>query len=156
MKLYCMRHGHAEQFPNLHGERPLSQKGVEEINRVAMYLRRCGVYVMRIKHSGKLRAHQSATILANTISDNNQNLEECHLLRENNSITLLKNLIQEWHDDTILVGHMPFISQLVSMLVLGDDSRYIVYFPPGGIVCLEQFENRWILNWVLRPELTLD
>ena len=156
MKLYCMRHGHAEQFPNPQGERPLSLKGVEETKKIATYLQRCDICVMHIKHSGKLRAHQSAIILASAVSSDNQSLEECRLLRENDSIILLKDLIQEWRDDTMLVGHMPIISQLVSTLVLGDNSHCIVCFPPGTIVCLEQFENRWILNWILRPDLVLN
>ena len=156
MKLYCMRHGHTEQFSNPQGERPLSLKGIEETNKMAVYLQRRGVYVLHIKHSGKLRAYQSAAILAGAVSNDDRVLEECQLLRENHSITLLKDLIQEWHDDTILVGHMPFISQLVSVLVLGDDSHHIVCFPPGTIVCLERFENRWILNWILRPDLVVD
>ncbi|WP_267256164.1 phosphohistidine phosphatase SixA [Coxiella endosymbiont of Ornithodoros maritimus] len=154
MKLYCVRHGHAEQFTNQR-ERPLSAEGIEEINKEAAYLKRRGVYVVHIKHSKKLRARQSAGILASAVADEHA-LEECPLLGEDHLIAPLIDLIQEWHDDTMLVGHMPFMSRLVSALVLGDDSHDMVRFPPGTIVCLEQFENRWILNWVLRPDLVPD
>ncbi|QTS83742.1 phosphohistidine phosphatase SixA [Coxiella endosymbiont of Amblyomma nuttalli] len=152
MKLYCVRHGHAEQLPNKSGERPLTQKGIEEINRIATYLAYRDVHAIHVMHSGKLRAQQSAVILAEAVAKN-QLIEVCELLGSDHQIALLIDRVQEWHDDTLLVGHMPCMSQLVNTLILGDDYPDILRFTPATVVCLEQFENRWILNWVLRPDL---
>lgn len=153
MKLFCVRHGHAEQLPDKRGDRPLTQEGVDEVSKVAAYLKHRGVHAVHVKHSGKLRAQQSAAILASAIA-NDQSVEVCQLLGSDHPTAPLIDRIQEWHDDTMLVGHMPFMSQLVSALVLGDDNYHIMRFPPGAVVCLERFENhRWILNWVLRPDL---
>ena len=158
MKLYCVRHGRAEQLPDHTGERPLTQEGINDVSKVAAYLKHQAVWVrvVRLMHSGKLRAQQSADILAAAVAEG-QTIEVCALLGSDHSIIPLVNLIQEWHDDTMLVGHMPFMSQLVSTLILGEDSYDILRFPPGTVVCLERIEHhRWILNWVVCPDLVPD
>lgn len=156
MKLYCVRHGRAAQLPDHTGERPLTQEGINDVSKVAAYLkhRAAWVHVVRLMHSGKLRAQQSAEILAAAVADGQTIIEVCALLGSNHSTIPLINLIQEWHDDTILVGHMPFMSQLVSTLILGKDSYDILRFPPSTVVCLERIEHRrWMLNWVVCPDL---
>lgn len=158
MKLYCVRHGRAEQLPDHTGERPLTQEGINDVSKVAAYLKHQAVWrhVVRLMHSGKLRAQQSAEILAAAVAED-QAIEVCALLGSDHSTVPLINLIQEWHDDTMLVGHMPFMSQLVSALILREDSYDILRFPPGTVVCLERIEHyRWILNWVVCPDLVPD
>ncbi|WP_100623384.1 phosphohistidine phosphatase SixA [Candidatus Coxiella mudrowiae] len=156
MKLFCVRHGHAEQLLNAAGKRPLTQEGTDEVSKVAAYLKHRGVHVVHLMHSGKLRAQQSAEIMAAAVAEG-QAIEVCPLLGSDHPTVPLIHLIQEWHDDTMLVGHMPFISQLVSALILGKDSYNILRFPPGTVVCLERIENHhWILNWVVRPDLVPD
>ena len=156
MKLFCVRHGHAAQMPDYTGERPLTQEGINEVSKIAAYLKRQGIHVVHLMHSGKLRARQSAEILA-MFEEEGQDLEVCALLGSDYPTAPLIDLIQEWHDDTMLVGHMPFMSQLVSALILGKDSYDILQFSPGTVVCLDRIENhRWILNWVVRPDTLLD
>ena len=155
MKLYCARHGHAEQSPDQYGERPLSLEGIKEISKVAAYLKHQLINITHVKYSGKLRTQQSAVILADAVA-NEQALEASELLGIDYPTIPLIESIQQWHDDTMLVGHMPFMSQLVSALILGNDSYDIVRFYPGTIVCLEQLEGRWILNWMLHPSLVPD
>jgi phosphohistidine phosphatase len=53
----------------------------------------------------------------------------------------------------MLVGHLPHLSRLASALLLGDPGREIVRFRMGAIVCLVRAEGRWLLQWVLTPEL---
>ena len=63
MYLYLARHGEArrkEQDP----ERPLTEAGSETARRVAALLRASGLSVGGIHHSTKLRARQTAEILA--------------------------------------------------------------------------------------------
>lgn len=156
MKLFCVRHGHAEPEPTLNGARPLNKQGKQEVTKVAEYLARRGVHVSHVMHSGKLRAEQTATILADKMLTTGQAIEVTDLLEPGRAVTPLVEMLQNWHDDTMLVGHMPFMSQLVSALILNDDGYNIIRFPPATIVCLEQYEHRWILNWVLRPDLVSD
>jgi phosphohistidine phosphatase len=63
MRLYLVQHGEAkreEEDPS----RPLTENGRIEVERVAEFLARAGVKVDRILHSGRLRAAQTAEILA--------------------------------------------------------------------------------------------
>lgn len=153
MKLYCARHGHAESTPNDQGERPLTAEGVEEVAKVASYLEYRGVHVSHVMHSGKLRAQQTAEIFGNAVAKGHAP-EVFDLLESDRSVDPLVNKVQGWSDDTLLVGHMPFMPQLVSKLILDDSGYEILRFPPATIVCLERYEHyRWILNWVLQPEL---
>ena len=153
MKLYCSRHGHAENQPNTEGEHPLTALGREEVGKVAQYLGHRGVHVAHVMHSNKLRSKQTAEIFAKTLT-HGPVTESCRFLNPEHPVEPLIELIQSWHDDTFLVGHMPFISQLVSTLVVGNEHHEIVAFPPGTVVCLDrQDQHRWVLSWVLRPDL---
>jgi phosphohistidine phosphatase len=155
MKLYCVRHGHAEQSPDKQGEYPLTAQGQAEVSKVAAYLGQRGAHVVHVLHSGKLRAQQTAKLFADAMGNGKTAL--CPYLNMENALDPLLALIHEWHDDTLLVGHMPFMSQLVSALLLQNESHDIVRFPPGTVVCLDRFEHqRWILDWVLRPDLVRD
>lgn len=156
MKLYCVRHGHAEKVATRDGERPLTEQGREEVSKVANYLAYRKVHVSHIMYSSKLRAKETADILSNVIAMGSVT-EQYDLLECDRSVTPLVEMIQSWDDDTMLVGHMPFMPKLISALILGNDSYNILCFPPGTVVCLERYENhRWILSWVLQPDLVPD
>jgi hypothetical protein len=59
----------------------------------------------------------------------------------------------------MLVGHLPFLSRLVSLLLVGDPDRPLVQFPMGGIVCLAREAPVsggtpvWNLVWALTPAM---
>ncbi len=59
-------------------------------------------------------------------------------------------------DREMLVGHLPHLSRLASLLLVGDPAREIVAFRMGAIVCLSREEGQWRLRWILVPELALD
>lgn len=157
MKLYCVRHGEAEKLPNAEGEYPLTPFGEEAVSKVATYLAHRGVHVVHVMHSGKLRAKQTADIFVKALSGGHAHATLCPSLHPESTVIDLVEDIRTWHDDTLLVGHMPFMSQLVSALLLADEGSDLVRFPPGTVVCLDRFEHqRWILDWVLRPDLVPD
>jgi len=152
MKLYCVRHGEAASA-ECDAERPLTEQGVNDVTRVAAYLARCDVNVAHVMHSTKLRAKQTASILSEALMPSQ--LTECEsILDEQNAIEPMVEMIKTWTDDTMLVGHLPFMPRLVSALVIGDAKNYpIVNYPPGTVVCLDLYDqNRWIINWILGPQ----
>ena len=63
MRLYLVQHGDAlpEQVDP---ERPLSAKGRRDVEAVARLLASTGTRAVRVAHSGKLRAQQTAEVLA--------------------------------------------------------------------------------------------
>ncbi len=154
MKLYCMRHGEAEPIPSGQKGRALTEKGVKEIEQMANYLSEQGVVIHHIMHSSKRRAQETAQILANTLQI--QAVTECKsLLSPEADVDLLLEMIKTWHEDTLLVGHLPFLPKLVSALVVEEPTLFpIVNYPPGGIVCLEYYDaGRFVINFVLRPDM---
>ncbi len=153
MKIYIMRHGHAEQHPNADGRRSLTPHGKQALVKFGQFLKTEGVLVSHILHSEKLRAQQTAEIIAAAMAPQ-MKLEVCKRLNPECDIEPLVAEIEQWSDDTLLVGHMPFVSQLVSELVLAEQTMDLVRFTPGTLICLERYDHdNWLINWSLRPEL---
>lgn len=152
MKLYLTQHGEAhskEQDPN----RPLNQKGVTDIEHVAKFLKRADIQVNRIIHSGKLRARQTAGYFAEQIAVDIE-LETRNTINPKDSPESLARQCNSWEEDTLIVGHLPFLSRLVSYLIAGDEELSMVSFQPGSVICLERSEDeKWVINWMIRPGL---
>lgn len=151
MKLYCVRHGEA-MSAEVDPERGLTDQGKDEVAAVAQQLLSHEIHVSHIMHSPKLRAVQTAEIFAAYLEVDQ--VSECvSLLDEDADVQTLVEMIQSWESGTMLVGHLPFMSKLVSALVVKDENNFpIVNFPPAALVCLEFYDHqRWIINWLLRP-----
>src|SRR5437899_75323 len=67
MECYLVQHGEAKPEQE-DPARPLTDRGRREVERVARAARRSGVGVAEILHSGKLRAQQTAELLAAALS----------------------------------------------------------------------------------------
>ena len=153
MKLYCVRHGEAET-PDVNPERPLTEKGQIDVETVARFMGESGLHIDQMFYSPKKRATQTAMIFAKYLQADQ--VTECEpLLDEQNDVEPLMDIIPMWSQDTMLVGHLPFMYKLISALVLGKPEYYpIVNYPPGTIVCLDRYNNeRWIICWLLSPEM---
>ena len=152
MKIYLVQHGEAVT-KEVDPERPLSEQGIADVRRVARTLKQAGVEVERVIHSGKLRAHQTAEILAAEIAPILQ-LETSDQINPNDNPAAFDFQTANGSVDTMVVGHLPFMAKLVSQLVIGDDNRGLAAYQPGSVVCLESIEkDGWQINWMLRPEL---
>ena len=53
----------------------------------------------------------------------------------------------------MLTGHLPHLSRLVSLLLTGNPEIEVVRFRNAGIVCLTQEEGKWVVDWVMQPDL---
>ena len=54
----------------------------------------------------------------------------------------------------MIVGHLPYLSRLLSVLLGAQQDRPLVAFQMGGVVHLERDDNgEWRLRWILAPEL---
>lgn len=152
MKLYLVQHGEAcgkEVDP----ERPLTDQGQADIDRLAAFVQQAGVRVERVIHSGKLRARQTAERLASTIAIGVE-LEISDLINPNDEPRAFDGYSKSGQGDTLVVGHLPFMAKLVSYLLVEDENRLITAFRPGSMVCLESNgHGQWQMNWMIRPEL---
>jgi phosphohistidine phosphatase len=152
MRIYLVQHGLA--IPKeVDPERPLSEQGREDVGRLARFLAGAGVRVGQVLHSGKARAEQTAALLAEALVPGGQP-QACDGLNPNDPVEPFAAEIAGWKTDTLLVGHLPFLGRLASLLLASEPQRPILGFQPGTLACLERDPaDQWLLAWMVRPEL---
>ena len=122
IRLYLMQHG--EAVPDAENpERPLTPRGREDVALLAAFLADARVGAGRVIHSGKLRAADSAAMLAPSLGPSVKvESRPKGLLPADTPVPLAEEIL-EWREDTLIVGHQPFMGRLVSRLLLGRSSR---------------------------------
>jgi phosphohistidine phosphatase len=149
MRLYLVQHGDAVT-KDVDSNRPLTDEGAADIGRLANWLGRSTTHVERILHSGKLRAQQTAEILAPLLEEGGITEARSGLSPNDSPQTLLETL---GTGDVIVAGHMPFVSRAVSLALNLSPDRSIVAFKPGSLAVLEQdADDAWHLVAFIRPE----
>ena len=152
MKLYLVQHGEASP-EETDPERPLSDKGRSDTSKAAAFLREAGISVETILHSTKLRAEQTARILADTL-DQRCDVVKRDFLSPNDPLDNILDEISRRDDDLMIVGHLPFLDRLTSRLILGSEEKSIVRFRQGGVLFLERGEERsWRITGFIVPDL---
>ena len=153
MIAYLVQHADAlsqEENP----ERPLSVKGQADIRKVAAFIsEHQKIIVNSIVHSGKTRARQTAEVLAEFINSQRGVTSEEGLEPLANPI-LLVNRLNSTKEDIMVVGHLPHLSKLASLLLCQAETKNIVTFQMGGVLCLERVdEGSWSILWMVVPQL---
>lgn len=147
MTLYLVRHGVA--LPDsINPKAPLSPVGRAEVEKVARFLSKQKIALDLIYHSSKLRAQETAEILSKTL--------KCELhelaLKPSDPVEPIAYLLNGSTESLMLVSHQPFLSRLVSYLLIGGE-REMVEFQSASVVCLERTGTLWKLIWHITPEL---
>ncbi|NNG02890.1 MAG: phosphohistidine phosphatase SixA [Inquilinus sp.] len=152
MKLYLVQHGEAVA-KEVDPERPLSDRGRQDVERLGRFLGDRGVRVSRVWHSGKTRARQTAERLAAAVAPGVE-AEVRAGLAPNDPTEALAGTLGDGREDTMVVGHLPFMARLATRLVTTREDGPIVAYRPGSLVCLERdADGAWAVAWMLRPEL---
>jgi phosphohistidine phosphatase len=152
MKLYLIQHGEATT-EQIDPSRPLTAQGQSDVQKVASFLWEVTMGPFAILHSGKTRARQTAEIIAAQLSPICQ-LKEREGLAPNDPVGPLAKEISGMADDLMIVGHMPFLGKLASMLLVGSELKNLVAFRQGGVVCLQRNEDQtWQVAWMVTPQL---
>lgn len=135
MNLYLMQHGEAVDAAT-DPQRPLSDDGVRSVSDVARRAAACGVRIDRVVHSGKLRAAQSAQILAEALGC--ADVTQADGLAPNDPVEQAASRLVRIGSPTsvALVGHLPFLDRLAGLLVAADPEVHVVAFRNGGLVHL--------------------
>jgi phosphohistidine phosphatase len=153
MNLYLVQHAEAkreEEDP----ERPLSEKGRADIRKVADYIaQHIDINVSSIMHSGKTRARETAEILAEYLNPP-EGIEQAEGLEPLAEPSAWGERLAEMKEDTMLVGHLPHLLKLSAHLLTQDETKKILNFSMGGIVCLGRDESGdWSVRWMIIPEI---
>lgn len=144
--IYLVHHADAVG-PDVEPQRPLSVTGKAHAEALAIEAARRGVKPAAIWHSGKLRARQTAEPF----------LRLCNPLAEFSAVrglqpadppSWIKDLVTGEHRDVMLVGHMPNLPRLLTLLVTGTEAS-LLSFPLHGAIALEPACERWIERWRL-------
>jgi phosphohistidine phosphatase len=152
MRLYLVQHGEA-CAKAVDPERPLTDQGKADVDRLASFLKQADIRAERVIHSGKLRARQTAEGLAKAMAPGVEP-EISGLMNPNDNPGAFDWQSESWDRDTLIVGHLPFMARLVSHLLIEDEDKIIAAFQPGSMACLAHDNDaQWQLNWMIRPEL---
>ncbi|HEY7499844.1 MAG TPA: histidine phosphatase family protein [Vicinamibacterales bacterium] len=148
--IYLVHHGDAVG-PDIDPQRPLSSAGRAAVERLATRAAERGVKPVAIHHSGKLRARQTANAFLRLCNP----LAEFSAIRglqpEDPAIWIRETLAHE-DREVMLVGHMPNLPRLLTLLVTGREAP-LLEFPLHGLVAIEiargaageHYEERWRL-----------
>jgi len=150
MEVYLVQHGEANDEKE-DAEKPLTDKGVKDVQRVAGELEKVGIKAPHIMHSGKTRARQTAEIFSRSLGPSE--VREMLGLSPNDNPKMAKEFLESAKSPVMVVGHLPHLSKLASLMITGSPEPETVRFQMGGVVCLEKGE-KWVLKWALTPQIT--
>jgi phosphohistidine phosphatase len=152
MRVYLVQHGKAkspEEDPN----RGLSNEGRKEVESIAEFLSELRITVSLIQHSGKTRAEETAHIFAESIRCTSGPVH-AQGMEPNDDPSMVANFLKVYTDDVLIVGHLPHLERLTSLLVTGNPDHRPVGFRNGGIICIQKDGGGvWSVLWAIVPEL---
>ena len=142
MRVFVVRHGEAADVP---GERPLTAAGRAEVARLALWCKTEGVAPHEIRHSGILRAAETAEILAARLAPPG-GVSAARGLAPGDDPEPWKFELGLETDPLMLVTHMPFVSGLVALLT---GARIAPSFATAEIACFERTGDdfRLVASW---------
>lgn len=154
MRVILVRHGKASKDPSIptDSERPLTERGRADVEGIGQLLANAGINVAQIRHSGLLRAMQTAEILGEFLNPPNGVIAVQGLHYADPVDPLARELRHET-EPVMLVGHNPFMESLTAAMLLGNTTQTPVWFATSTTACLDYVEGAWSVKWVLHREL---
>jgi phosphohistidine phosphatase len=152
MSLYLVQHG--KSLPkDVDPSQGLSEEGISETKRIAEVAASYEVNVSCINHSVKPRAQKTAEIFASALHPAGGILQ-VDGLKPLDDVAAYSGFIEP-DENTMLVGHLPFMERMAAYLVVGSADKPIFRFQNSGIVCLKKNPdiNSWIIAWTLMPNI---
>lgn len=148
MRLYLVRHAIAEDGAE-DDLRALTPKGRRRFRAQVALLERLGVTFDRLLHSPKRRAVQTAELLVPLVEGET---EVTTLLAAPPSAELLVRCVGA---RVGLVGHEPWLSQLLAWLIAADPGGALVELKKGAVAALEGTPRPkgMRLTWLLPPKV---
>ena len=154
MQIHLMQHGEAVSA-DVDPDRPLTPEGGAHVLAVAGHAAACGVHVDRVVHSGRTRAAQTAEILAGALGCDE--VVAVPGLKPNDDVAAAARALVDpaAPGSLAVVGHLPFLERLASLLVAGDPGAHVVAFRNAGLVALvpSPSPGGFSVAWVLPPAL---
>jgi phosphohistidine phosphatase len=151
MQLYLVQHGEAKP-EHEDPQRGLAEQGWATVEHVARFLEPLKLTPRVIEHSDKLRARQTAEILAARLYPP-EGTRQVAGIAPNDPVESMVERLKREAEPLMIVGHLPYLSRLVSRLLGLPPDHLAVRFRMGGIVRLGRDEyGQWAIEWALPPE----
>jgi phosphohistidine phosphatase len=133
--------------------KPLSEHGQWQASKIADFLVANHILISQVYHSEKLRTRQSAEAIVKKITPT-PNLASLLGLLPDAPVKPIASYCNDWHEDTLIVGHLPFMANLSSELLFGKENNHLVDFNTAAILCLERYAPaKWSIAWFIHPDL---
>jgi phosphohistidine phosphatase len=161
VNLYILRHGIAVErgAPGFKtdADRPLTPKGKRQLRQIATAMKNLDLRFNLILSSPFLRARQTAENVARSLK-----LKKClafsdELAPDGDPKAIIRQLneLEPAPENALLVGHEPYLSRLVALLISGKAASTID-LKKGGMCRLEtdllRFGRCATLTWLLTPK----
>ncbi|MDP8217741.1 MAG: histidine phosphatase family protein [Candidatus Theseobacter exili] len=162
MDLFLVRHGIALDIGvngiNTDYDRTLSPKGRTKTKEVSVALSTIECCPKKILTSPLCRAVETAVIIAENLSDTPVMEESDHLACGSDMNLLIRWLGKQSEDQIMIVGHMPDLS-ILSSLLLSSTHNVRIAFKKAGVCCIS-FQHRikpgeGVLKFHLEPKQLL-
>ncbi|MFZ1080768.1 MAG: phosphohistidine phosphatase SixA [Candidatus Kryptoniota bacterium] len=162
MELYLLRHAIASEkgagtFAR-DADRPLTTEGTQKMRHIAKAMKGLDLSFDLILSSPYLRAKQTAEIVADVFGLEKTLRFSGNLAVDGNIDMLIKEIRLESLQKILLVGHEPYLSTLISLLISGHDGIDIV-MKKGGLCKLTIDSLRLgkcaTLEWLIGPRQIL-
>ena len=164
MNLFILRHGIASD-PGEDGlpkdlkdaDRPLSAKGKQRMWRITEAMRTMELTFDAVVSSPLLRARQTAQTVTEALELRRKLLLTDHLAPTGNPKLLIDQLNAKGPraKNILLVGHEPYLSELIALLIAGSPT-VMIDLRKGGLAKLEVEKLRFgrcaTLGWLLTPK----
>jgi phosphohistidine phosphatase len=164
MDLYIIRHAIAVDEDTLEYEedsqRPLTDKGKKKMRQIARGLRTLGVDFDLILSSPYVRAKETAEILTDVFKVKTDIALSENLVPMGDPDLLIAEMNEKYTADSIaLVGHEPFLSALVGLLV-SDNAAIDMTLKKGGVCRLSADDlhhtRKATLEWLITPGILVE
>jgi phosphohistidine phosphatase len=150
--LYLVQHGAAKTEAE-DPKRGLTDEGRHDVERMAEFLSTVTPSLDRIEHSGKVRAKETAEILAVRLPPA-EGAREIPGIAPNDDIEQMRTRLEKEPKNIMLVGHLPYLSRLAARLLGLPSDCTVVRFRMGGVVRMERDDaGHWVIVWAVVPEL---
>jgi len=128
MELFILRHGVAvargsSEYPD-DGDRPLTPEGTRGMRKIARGMRAMGLSFDHVFSSPLVRSKQTAEIAVRILQPDHSVEYTPRLEPDGDREVFIGECLTKCgeEDQVLVVGHEPYLSGLVSLLVCGDDS----------------------------------
>jgi phosphohistidine phosphatase len=148
-RLYLVRHGDAKSKDE-DPERGLTDDGRTDVTRMAAWAATSGIQVDEIRHSGKLRAQQTAEIFAKHLGRQAQTASG---LAPNDDVEDIAEAIEPEQGSIMLVGHLPFLERLAALLITGNTEPSGVALDAGALLELTRTDDGWKATCLMQIRL---